>query len=445
MAYYDDNTWGCGCLLSIFSIFGLLYGVMKLSDFVTQSEFLNYFHVILFILLLLLIIFIIIIQNKYKQRKVSIIELNQKIENYQKQIHQLNSNIINIKDDNKILKNKNATLLKQNKDLNEKIKKLEELIHSKTPFSSVSILVRDLVNAIFHNEEMYLQYKPRPARTAAEAVKNIKEKYKELLGIFTIMQYKYNFLLRVFPELSNYIEDEEALISLDQTDNIEQFKEEYDSVKSYLSTDEYQKLTENERNQLALDRYKERRRSSNWIAGVEYEMFCSHLLRERGYKVIDYGIQKKLDDLGRDIIASNDKFILVIQCKRYSENKEIHENTICQLFGTTLHFQITEAEIHNAYNSKKIIPVLITTAKLSNTAKEFASKLNVRVLYIPMGEYPMIKCNINKGTQIYHLPFDQQYWKTTIDKPGEFFASTVREASERGFRRAFKYNYNSTN
>lgn len=58
-------------------------------------------------------------------------------------------------------------------------------------------------------------------------------------------------------------------------------------------------------------------------------------------------------------------------------------------------------------------------------------------------EFPRIKCNIGKdGEKIYHLPFDQKYDRTIIDKnKGEFFATTVAEAVEHGFRRAKKYNF----
>lgn len=41
--------------------------------------------------------------------------------------------------------------------------------------------------------------------------------------------------------------------------------------------------------------------------------------------------------------------------------------------------------------------------------------------------------------KIYHLPFDQQYYRTEIKSPGEFYAWTVEEAVNAGFRRAFKY------
>ena len=66
------------------------------------------------------------------------------------------------------------------------------------------------------------------------------------------------------------------------------------------------------------------------------------------------------------------------------------------------------------------------------------------VEHFESGDYPCIKCNINRDTngvetKIYHLPFDQQYDATMIDKSGEFMATTVAEAENAGFRRAFKW------
>lgn len=52
-----------------------------------------------------------------------------------------------------------------------------------------------------------------------------------------------------------------------------------------------------------------------------------------------------------------------------------------------------------------------------------------------------IKCNVNQGNKIYHLPFDQQYDRTQICKPGEFYAYTVKEAVTAGFRRAYRHRF----
>ena len=151
-------------------------------------------------------------------------------------------------------------------------------------------------------------------------------------------------------------------------------------------------------------------------------------------------MDKKLEDLGRDLIAKKDNKTLVIQCKCWSKHKQIHENTITQLFGTLTAYRVEQEE--NLFNI--IEGVLVTTIELSETAKKFAKLLNITVIEnMPMQEFPRIKCNIGKdGEKIYHLPMDQQYDKVKIDKPGECYAYTVDEAEQLGFRRAFRYTGN---
>ena len=207
-------------------------------------------------------------------------------------------------------------------------------------------------------------------------------------------------------------------------------------------------MPENERNQLALDNYKKRTKS-NWEIGIEYEMYIGYLLREgkiiEGQKlnVDQFGERHGLNDLGRDIIASTisnkgEITYYVIQCKRWANDRMIHENTICQLYGTTIEFKLSK----NLVFSTKVIPILISTTYLSPTAQQFADKLGVEYKLIEMGDYPMIKCNINNGNKIYHLPFDQQYYRTEIKLPGEFYARTVQEAVDAGFRRARRHMFN---
>lgn len=88
--------------------------------------------------------------------------------------------------------------------------------------------------------------------------------------------------------------------------------------------------------------------------------------------------------------------------------------------------------------------VLITNIQLSPMAKKMAKYLGIKFKEnIEVDDYPCIKCNIGRDmygeTKIYHLPFDQQYDSTKISKKGEFYAMTVAEAEEAGFRRAFKW------
>ena len=107
------------------------------------------------------------------------------------------------------------------------------------------------------------------------------------------------------------------------------------------------------------------------------------------------------------------------------------------MYGTAVQYQL-------AKNVEDVTPVFYTNIELSGTAQEFAEHLGVLVYQEELGDFPRIKCNINRGAngeqvKIYHLPMDQQYDSTKIDKPGEFFAFKVKEAERSGFRRAFRW------
>ena len=130
----------------------------------------------------------------------------------------------------------------------------------------------------------------------------------------------------------------------------------------------------------------------------------------------------------------------------------IHEKHINQLFGTTVMYYLEEmaidnslAEFYNCLSTKKIIPVFITSTILSDTARKFATSLGIEYHEnVKLEKYPMIKCNINNSTKekIYHLPFDQQYDSIKIANKGEFYAMTVAEAENAGFRRAHRHVFN---
>ena len=84
--------------------------------------------------------------------------------------------------------------------------------------------------------------------------------------------------------------------------------------------------------------------------------------------------------------------------------------------------------------------ILITSTTLSKKAKCFADALKVHYREnCQLDRYPIIKCNINNGMKIYHLPFDQQYDNTKIKEVGEFYAMPVKEAEDAGFRRAYRW------
>ena len=98
-------------------------------------------------------------------------------------------------------------------------------------------------------------------------------------------------------------------------------------------------------------------------------------------------------------------------------------------------------------NENKLRPIFFTSTSLSDKAREMANALSVEIIENePLGEFPRIKCNINDDefgqTKIYHLPMDQQYDRTIIgNRAGEFYAFTVKEAEDAGFRRAFRHRF----
>jgi Sec-independent protein translocase protein TatA len=306
--------------------------------------------------------------------------------------------------------------------------------------------------------EGYLKYKKHPAYTAAENVKIIKNEKRELVKANKIISYKINYFEKLFPWLSELIaedENEEMPVRID--DNINDDDNE-DRVKNYLTQEEYKKLPSVERNQMALDRYLKNRNKSKWAIGRDYEMYVGYLYKQKGYTIEYKGIIDGFEDLGRDVIATKDNEVCIIQCKRWAQYKEIHEKHIFQLFGTTMEYWIKNfkkdrapksfEEFAKFLNEHKLRPIFFTSTSLSNKAKEMANALSVEIIENePLGEFPRIKCNINSDefssrTKIYHLPMDQQYGRTIIgNRAGEFYAFTVKEAEDAGFRRAFKHRY----
>jgi hypothetical protein len=285
----------------------------------------------------------------------------------------------------------------------------------------------------------YLSTKSHPALTSAEVV---REKGRELAEVRRRMKVAewivalYELHFPWLAELRN-LDEEAAFISGDDTGSDENDAEgaERDPVRHWLTKEEYQALSTVERNQRALDRYL-RSRKTPWQLGRDYERYVGYLREQEGYKVTYQGIFKGLEDLGRDVIAERDREIEVIQCKRWSRIKTIHEKHVFQLFGTVVAMRIEQPDA-------RVSGTFVTTTSLSDRAREFARQLEIAVQEsFPLSDYPRIKCNVARpsGQRIYHLPFDQQYDTTVIEpERGEVFIGTVADAEDMGFRRALRW------
>lgn len=300
----------------------------------------------------------------------------------------------------------------------------------------------------YKNDEIvhYLYTKQRPAIKAADEIKKVKDEARACRREVEFARNRVQLYESLAPWLVDYtdLSLEELIESLQENElQTEDKDDEYDPVSHFLTKPEWTKLNTSEKNQLALERYKDpNRRKSPWIAGIMYERFIGYVFEKQGYVVQYHGATQGKEDLGIDLICENQDTILIVQCKRLSSMKGIpvRENVIAQTYGTTQHYKM------KTNTAKKVVPTIVTTYELSEEAERFADYLGVQVFQnFALAEYPLIKCNISSVTKekIYHLPMDQQYDKVIIgDEEGGFYAETITEAEAKGFRRAFRWKGN---
>lgn len=286
--------------------------------------------------------------------------------------------------------------------------------------------------------EKYLRFKSHPSRKGAEVVKEEAQRRRqaeyENKTTKAIIEY-YESIAPFLVDLKNDITD------FAEEEKYREYNEEerLDPAIYYLAKEEFRKLPSVERNQIALDRYWKRPKSK-WLIGRMYERYIGYLYEERGYDVEYVGIFKGFEDLGRDLICQKEKDFIVIQCKNWAQFRTIYEKHIFQFFGTVFQYRDENPD-------KKVKAIFYTSTELSELARRFSTELGIELKenFKFNKDYPSIKCHTSKidGTKIYHLPFDQQYDKTKLEKKYcEFYCKTVKEAEEAGFRRAFRYRLN---
>jgi len=328
---------------------------------------------------------------------------------------------------------KNKEIYYQNKN-NEII---SNLINEKSQtYPWLANMYADYLKTFDETESERLRNKSRPAEKAAETVQRISREKRELTKLCKLLEHQLAVYEGLFPWLEDFKElsvDDAVAYAKSTTGD----ENEYSILKNWLSPEEYEKLPNVQKYQLALDRYNSKQKSK-WQIGIDYERFIGYQYEQLGYKVKYNGALQGLKDMGRDLIATKDNTILIIQCKRWAKEKTIHEKHIFQLYGTMVYAKRDNPD-------KTIRGVFVTAAQLSPTARDCAEILRIKVIENKHFEpYPQIKCNISKtGEKIYHLPFDQQYDTTMINpKDGDFYAATVQEAEDAGFRRAWRWHGN---
>ena len=155
--------------------------------------------------------------------------------------------------------------------------------------------------------------------------------------------------------------------------------------------------------------------------------------------------------MGRDLICKKDNAVEIIQCKRWAQEKIIHEKHIYYLFGTTVEYFIENfgdkenlqlSLFPDLVRKRNVIPKLVTTIDVSDKAEQVAKVLGVVIEKVPSEPYPSVKCNVARrtGEKIFHLPFDQQYDTILIEEERlERYVETVAEAEALGFRHAYRW------
>lgn len=296
------------------------------------------------------------------------------------------------------------------KNLEQKVDDFDQMINAKNPFDYVAHL---RAHALEH-KNMY-------------ADSNVEE----LASLFKY-QYKFEYLLSIYPELIKF-KDDNAYI------NYMHEEEKRCNIKNWLSDKEYFQMTEQGREQLAVDRYiSDSSKWSDWEKGRNYEIYSAYKLFNEGYDIIQEGLNKKLEDGGRDIIATHQKTgkVLIVQCKNWSSL--VRENVVFQLYGSFVQWKLDNED---KIKGVEVEPWLYITCDLSPEAFKCANLLGVKIRRLPMDSFPAIKCNVNHNTgqKIYHLPFDRHYDLVKINAKGKGYKFSIAEAIKEGFRRAYNH------
>lgn len=117
----------------------------------------------------------------------------------------------------------------------------------------------DFIYSIDFNHVHYLEHKAHSAKKAADIVRNTLVEYRSTLKHLKLLQYQMNIYETVAPWLENFRDvDSETIRACIQPDDIDSanINSEFDTIKRWLSKEEYDRLSTVDRYQLALDRYK---------------------------------------------------------------------------------------------------------------------------------------------------------------------------------------------
>ena len=214
-------------------------------------------------------------------------------------------------------------------DSENQLKKLREeiltIVSEKTKsFPWLSAAIADY-NKIRDNQVIdFLVTKRNPAYSAGEKVKEIALEKRVLTEQLLIARYRIKYYESLFPFLNEFndAEIDEELIRV--VNDFETKVVEDDPIKNYLTKGEYENLTVSERNQRALDRFLNSKKTTFQI-GRDYERYIGYKYEQKGFNVTYHGIIEGLEDLGRDLICKKEKSQEVKEVVDYLKRKQLNE------------------------------------------------------------------------------------------------------------------------
>lgn len=163
--------------------------------------------------------------------------------------------------------------------------------------------------------------------------------------------------------------------------------------------------------------------------GRMYERYIGYLKEQEGYSVEYHGINLRFKDNGIDLICKKGNEVLLVQCKRLSHTKEVHEDVLNKLRGSL--------EVYKAKTSNNNVKAEVcSSAQFGEDAIDAAKIHNITISVIPFdASYPSFKCNIYKGVKHFFPIYHPIYDKISINPElSECYCKTAQEAYEKGFQ-----------
>src|ERR1035437_3479896 len=149
----------------------------------------------------------------------------------------------------------------------------------------------------------YLENKSHPAAKAAQEVRSAAFRRREAEREARIFRYQIKYYENLFPWLTE-LKGEDVpgeMIKINGGDAVDG-DESDDPAKRWLTPEEFSKLPNSKKYELALERYWTKKKSK-WEIGRDYERFIGYEYERRGYKGMYQGIVEGFDDLGRGLIC----------------------------------------------------------------------------------------------------------------------------------------------